>query len=94
MSNPTRGWFIEEAQDADCACGTMKQHWIAHASKPWPATCAVAGCTGAATSAVRALHATLEGVQVVAVCDGCRSRGGSFNLKESAVIVAAEKVCG
>lgn len=94
MSIPTRGWFIEETQDAACACGTMKQHWINHASRPWPAICAVAGCMAAPASGVRARHATVAGVQVVPMCDACRSRGGSFGLRESTVIVAEKQNCG
>ncbi len=94
MSIPTRGWFIEEKGGAPCACGSLKQHWINHASRPWPAICSVAGCTGAPASGVRALHATMAGVQVVPMCDACGSRGGSVNLKDIAVVVALEQGCG
>jgi hypothetical protein len=94
MSIPRHGWFVEETQGAACACGTMKQHWINHASLPWPAMCAVAGCTEEAVSGVCASHATLAAVHVVPMCDACRSRGGSFNLRESAVLVAANLDCG
>jgi hypothetical protein len=92
MGISATGWSNKNGtSDRACKCGTWKDHWVKFAKKAWPSDCSVNGCTAKPTLGAHVYHPSVDGEQIVPMCDSCNKRSGTFDLKGSITIPKANK---
>jgi hypothetical protein len=84
-------WYNKNGTgERKCKCGTWQQHWMNFSSKTWPYYCSVESCNNRATLGAHVANSSVDGEQIVPMCNSCNGYSGKFNLKDGVTLVKAD----
>ncbi|SDR37343.1 hypothetical protein [Pseudovibrio sp. Tun.PSC04-5.I4] len=90
------GWKKQkDTADEVCRCNSLKEHWIQHSRKSWPAKCGNVGCHNKPTHGAHVKWLSGSRSLIIPLCASCNKQTERFNVRDGIVTVAKYQLqCG